>query len=279
MKLWVTGADGLLGSALRKHAFVATNRGLADLSNLEALRLFALAHPGITHIVNCAAFSLVDPAETRREEAFCANAIGPQHLAIVAREIGARLLHISTDYVFRGDLHRPLTESDPTDPCNYYGVTKLEGEKRVFSELPSACVLRTSWIFGEGGKNFVATLLTRMRELEEVYLTADHWGRPTYTEDLVNAILCLADCCGLYQFANGGAATKHEFGVAMKQEAEMLGIPLAVKKIIAVPGSHFSSAAKRPVYSAFDTTKIEQIIGSPIRPWRDALREHMASYG
>ena len=161
MKIWVTGASGLLGSTIRPKAHLATDRHEVDIANLESVRSFARNHPGITHIINCAAFSLVDLAETKKEEAFFSNAIGPENLAILAKEIKAQLIHISTDYVFQGDLHRPLTEADETFPCSYYGYTKLEGERRAMNALPSCCVIRTSWIFGKGGKNFVAALFWR----------------------------------------------------------------------------------------------------------------------
>lgn len=280
MNLWVTGANGLLGSALRGKAQVVTGHREADIADPVVLRAVASQHPGITHIVNCAAFSLVDASEIEREAAFQANAAGPENLAILAKEIGAKFVHISTDFVFQGDLHRPLKESDPTHPCNYYGYTKLEGEKRVLQALSSSCVIRTSWLFGHGGKNFVASLLELLQSKEEVRLTDDRWNCPTYAPDLADAILQMFDTQGLFQFANRGVATKYEFGIAMKEEAEAAGMPLAVKRIIPVPGDTFPAPAKRPVYSAFDTSKIEKKLKSPIRHWREALREYLqvASY-
>lgn len=275
MRLWITGANGLLGSALKQKGDLATGRAEADIGDLDALRAFASEHRGITHIVNCAAFSLVDLSETERETALRVNALGPENLAVLAKEIGARLVHISTDYVFKGDLHRPLNEKDATAPCNYYGFTKLEGERRVARMLPSACIIRTSWIFGQGGKNFVAKLLELLQEKEEIRLTDDHWNCPTYAPDLADAILQMLDVPGLYQFANGGAATKYEFGLAMKEEAEAAGFPLTIKRIVPVPGSTFPSLAKRPVYSVFDTAKIEKKLKAPIRPWREALRDYL----
>ncbi len=275
MKLWIAGANGLLGSSLKPKADLTSCRKEADIGDLEALRAFASAYRGITHIVNCAAFSLVDFAETEREAAFRANALGPENLAAVAKEIGARLVHISTDYVFQGALRRPLNEADEAVPCNYYGFTKLEGERRVARMLPSACIIRTSWIFGRGGKNFAANLLGLLQEKEEVRLTDDHWNRPTYAPDLADAILQMLDAAGLYQFANAGAANKYEFGLAMREEALAAGIPLAVKRIVPVAGSTFPSPALRPPYSVFDTAKIERKLKGPIRPWREALREYL----
>ena len=270
----MTGADGLLGSVARKHASYATGRREADVADLEALRSFVSRNPGITHIVNCAAFSLVDLAETHREEAHKANALGPENLGILAAEIGARILHISTDYVFPGTIFRPLKEEDPVQPCSYYGSTKLEGEQRLLKVNPDACIIRTSWIFGRGGKNFVAKLLEMMQQQEEIRLTNDYWNLPTYAEDLSEAILKMLDASGIYHFANSGAANKYEFGLAMKEEAEAAGYKIAANKILPVPGSTFPSPASRPVYSVFDTSKIEKVLGA-IRPWREALREYL----
>lgn len=281
MILWIPGAQGLVGRALVEAVDVpclATGHGEVDIGDLGAVRAFVKKNSGITHIVNCAAFSLVDLSETHREEAFRANAIGPENLGRVAMETNAHLIHISTDYVFPGDLHRPLKETDRVAPCNYYGETKLEGEKRLICVHPKACILRTSWVFGQGGKNFVAKLLQMFQEKEEVLLTDDQWGRPTYAPDLAAAILQLCDRSGFFQFANGGVTTKYAFGCAMRKFAEELGIPLAVKRIIPVPGTTFSSSCNRPIYTAFDTTKIERELNLSIRPWQKALCEFLNLY-
>lgn len=277
MKLWIPGAGGLLGSALAKKGDLATQRAEADITNLDSLLAFVKHHPGITHIVNCAAQSVVDTAETQREETFRINAIGPENLALIATKIGARFIHISTDYVFGGAQRSPLKETDPTDPCNYYGFTKLEGEKRVQKAMPSACILRTSWIFGRGGKNFVAKLLRLFEEKETVQLTSDQWGRPTYAPDLADVIRRLFNHSGIYQFANQGAVSKYEFGLAMRHEALQLGLPLKVKQILPTPSSTFPLLAERPVYSAFDTAKIEKELNLVIRPWKEALKEFLCS--
>lgn len=274
--LWITGAKGLLGSALEieckaaLHSVVASGKEL-DIGDLEQVRSFVKQHPGIRYIVNCAAFSLVDDAEVKREEAWKTNAIGPENLALIAREIGAKLIHLSTDYVFPGNLHRPLSETDLVAPCNYYGVTKLEGEKRALAL--SACVLRTSWLFGNGGKNFVAKLLHMLQTQKVIRLTFDQWGRATYVLDLAKAILQMLEREGLYQYANQGVINRQDFAIAMRDEMIRLGYNVITEEILAVPSSTFPTLCKRPVYSAFDTTKIEQHI--PIRPWQEALREFL----
>ena len=272
--LWVTGKNGLLGSILAKKCELATGREV-DISNLDQLRSFVQKHPGITHVINCAAYSLVDSAEKEKEDAFNGNAIGPFLLALITKEIGAKLIHISTDYVFDGKIGHPLKETDPTSPMNYYAKTKLEGEQRVLQMHPSSCVIRTSWIFGPGGKNFVAKLFDMLMTQDEIYLSDDQWGRPTYVHDLSDALLNMLDQTGVYHYANSGETTKYRFGCAMREEAIRLGFPVVCKRIIPVPSSHFASPCKRPAYSAFDTTKIESMV--KIRPWQESLREYLCS--
>lgn len=270
---WITGAKGLLGSTLSAKCKAALHSGReVDIADLISVRTFVKKHPEITYIINAAAYSQVDGAEEYRAEAYRANVIGPENLAHVAEEIGAKLIHISTDYVFPGDLKRPLTEQDPTRPCNYYGLTKLKGEQRV---LASSLVIRTSWIFGHGGKNFVAKLLQMLQTQKEIRLTNDHWGRPTYAPDLADALLQMRDLKGLFHYANSGIATKYEFGLAMREEALLLGLPVVTESILPVPGSTFPSPCARPIYSAFDTSKIEQHV--TIRPWREGLREFLCA--
>ncbi len=272
--LWITGAEGLLGSAVcaecKTALHVKSGREI-NVGNAASVRTFVKNHPGITHIVNCAAFSGVDTAEEKKEEAFSTNVIGPENLARIAKEIGAKFIHISTDYVFPGNLKRPLTEEDPVGPCNYYGLTKLEGEKRALTL--SACVIRTSWIFGHGGKSFISKLLQMLLTQKEICLTNDQWGRFTYAPDLARAILQMIGRVGLYQYANAGIATKYEFGLEMRKEARFLGFPVVTKSIIPVPGATFPAPCKRPAYSAFDSQKIESFV--TIRHWREALRNFL----
>lgn len=277
MKLWIPGANGLVGKALLKEtAAIGTGHLDVDISDRSAVWSFVQRNE-ITHIINCAAYSLVDLSETHRKEAFMANAIGPENLAWAAKKADAQLVHISTDYVFEGQGKTPLKETDPVGPLNYYGKTKLEGEQRVLEMLPSATIVRTSWVFGEGGKNFVAKMMQLLREQKEIRLTCDQWGCPTYAPDLAKVLLQMFGRSGLYHFSNAGVAAKYTFGLAMKEEAQRLGIP-AEAQIIAAAGSSFPSPCKRPVYSAFDTAKIEQALQRKPRPWQMALKEFMEDY-
>lgn len=272
--LWIAGSRGLLGSALsakcKTFSHFETAREV-DIADQDAVYAFLKKNPGITHIINCAAFSQVDAAEDFREEAYRTNALGPENLAIMAKGFNAKLIHISTDYVFSGKLKRPLTEKDPVGPCSYYGETKLIGEEKALAH--SACVIRTSWIFGSGGKNFVSKLLKMLQTQKEIRLTDDQWGRFTYAPDLAEAILRMLDQTGLYQFANFGVATKYEFGLAMREEAFLMRYPIMTDAIIPVPGAAFPAPCERPAYSAFDTSKIESFI--QIRHWRQAMRDFL----
>src|SRR5690606_24781446 len=146
---------------------------------------------------------------------------GPENLAIASQEVGAKLVHISTDYIFCGNVRRPLNEEDVTNPCNYYGKTKLEGEKKALEY--GSLVIRTSWIFGSSGKNFVAKLLQMLKTEKEIKLTCDQWGKVTYSVDLAKAILSILDKSGLYSFANCDVVSRYEFALGLREEAIRLG--------------------------------------------------------
>ncbi len=283
MKIWIVGSRGLLGSAffdiVRSLGIdcVASSRDDADVSNENSLNAFVKVHPNISHIVNCSAFSLVDLAEKEKEKAWNVNGLGPEYLGKIATHIHAKMIHISTDYVFDGSLNRSLREDDPIHPLNYYGETKREGEIRLLKVNPDACIVRTSSIFGSGGKNFVAKLLTLFGTEKEIFLSNDQWVRPTYAQDLSLAILQI--CCffqsGIYHFANQGAATKFEFACAMKDTMEKMKRPFAVQTLRSVSSHFFPSLCKRPVYSVFDTHKIEKTFQIEIRSWQEALEEFL----
>ncbi|MEN9654714.1 MAG: dTDP-4-dehydrorhamnose reductase [Chlamydiota bacterium] len=278
MKLWIPGKQGLLGSTLTALApcpVIGTARQEVDISQLDQVRAFVTKHPDITHIVNCAAMSMVDDAEQHPSAAWRANVTGPENLAHIALEKGIKLIHISTDYVFSGTTREPLKETDPTVPCNIYGQSKLEGERRVLNSLPSSLVLRVSWLFGDGGKNLVAKLWNLFATEEEVRLINDQYGRPTYCPDLCQAIFQMLGHEGICHFANQGVATKYQFGTLFLEEAKRQGFPLRTMRIRAARSTDFPMRCERPVYTAFDTHKIESALSIQIRPWQEALREYV----
>lgn len=276
MKVWVTGAGGQVGHALMQALekkgidHIGTTHAEADIGDIDRLRSFL---SGVTHIINAAAYALVDPAETNRDAAFRANAAGPENLARLAREKGIRLIHISTDYVFDGTSKRPYREEDETNPLNWYAITKKEGETRVLRELPNACVVRVSWVFGGKGRNYANLVFDLLRQRKELKFVVDQIGRPTYVSDFAEVLIALLDQSGIYHFANEGMLSKYDFTCAIWEWAKQKKIPMACERIIPIPSSEFPTPAARPLYTPLDTAKIEKLI--EIRPWTETLAEYM----
>jgi dTDP-4-dehydrorhamnose reductase len=277
----------MLASALREQlaavdvVLLATDREL-DIAQRAAVLDFARREqPSL--IINAAAYTQVDEAEAHEADALRVNADGPTHLAEAAREIGGRLLHFSTDYVFDGLGRAPYPEPAPTAPQTAYGRSKLRGEQGVLDLLPAqAYVVRTSWLFGHDGPNFVRTMLGLMRSKEELNVVDDQHGRPTYTVDLARAALALvgvgdvkAAAAGLYHFANADAISWHGFALEIRATSEALGQSLAVRRIVPVTSAQFVRPAPRPAYSVLDTSKIERVLGDRPRSFRPALRDYL----
>lgn len=278
MKVWIVGSLGLLGSALTRFLqkdFVATSKLECDITNPDAIDVFLNQHADVTHIINASAFSLVDAAEVERNHAFLVNAMGPYYLAVAAKKRGLQFLHVSTDYVFNGDGNRALCENDSTDPVNYYGITKLEGEKRVLEILPEAVIIRISALFGSRGRNFVAQLQNLLSEKKELFLACDQFNSPTYVLDLCTVIEKLIDQKGIYHFANKGMASKFDIAQVMLGCMLQKGLLKQIPILHAVKSSYFSGYCLRPVFSVLNTDKISKQLNISIRPWQEALTEYM----
>ncbi len=293
MNIWVTGSSGMLAHALKGRlsqlglAYGGTDLDL-DITDLPSLRSYARER-AFTHVINCAAFTAVDDAEAREQRAYSINADGAGNLAEVAAEIGATFVHFSTDYVFDGSADVPYEEHASTAPIGAYGRTKLGGESKVLATMPreqgqrSVYILRTSWLFGPNGKNFVRTMLELMREKSELNVVGDQRGRPTYTEDLADATLGLLRMSargprppsGIYHFANAGETTWHGFAVDILEQARELGFNLRVRLVSPVTTSEFPRPAPRPRYSVLATGKIERALGGSPRHYRAALRDYL----
>jgi len=285
--VWITGGRGMLATALALELqtlgveFVATDLELDIADEARVLEYAKSVRPRL--IVNAAAYTRVDDAETHEADAFRVNAEGVRCLAQAARALDVRLLHYSTDYVFDGKSTSPYLEGHPTAPAGAYGKSKLRGEELLLSILPrGATVVRTSWLFGENGPNFVKTILGLMRSRPELRVVADQHGRPTYTRDLAAASLSLcgvsdkpAAAAGIYHFANSGPTTWHGFTVGIREVCAELGVPVAVERILPVTTAEFPRPAPRPAYSVLDTGKIDAALGGSARPWRDALRAYL----
>jgi dTDP-4-dehydrorhamnose reductase len=276
MKLWVIGAEGLLGKAMLKQcalkdiSVVGTNREQADIARRESL--VAAAHKiNPTHIVNCAAYTNVDKAEGEREKCFEVNADGPAYAAEIAREMGARFVHISTDFVFNDTCLSPFVEDAEPKPVNIYGQSKWEGEKRALLAYPEACVVRTSWLFGKGGKNYFSALIDKFRTQEEVSAIADQWGCVTYAPDLALAIVDLLNASGIFHFAQAQPTTRLEVAQAVWEEMQKRGLPMACQRILSACKDAAAFVAPRPTRSVLSAQKYIRITGKQPREWRDAI--------
>ena len=267
MRLLVTGAAGMLGRDVvaaterRGHGVFAFGRRMLNVVDHDAV-LAAVAEVEPDAIVNCAAWTDVDGAEEHEPEATAVNGLGPAHLA----STGVPVVHVSTDYVFRGDASEPYAEDAPTDPLSAYGRSKLAGERHVLEA--GGAVVRTSWLFGLHGPNFVATMLRLGRERERLTVVDDQIGCPTYTGHLAPALVEVAErgLTGVLHVAGAGACSWYDLAIATFEEA---GIDVAVER-----GStaDLGRPAPRPAYSVLGVTRPE----TPRLPaWRDGVREYL----
>lgn len=277
MKLWIPGGRGVLGSALeavckeKKITTIATGKEIDVADEGVCRRFIERARP--TQILNCAAYTAVDLAEKEQERAFAVNALGPENLGKLARAFSLPLLHLSTNYIFDGKAKIPYEESAPANPLGIYGKSKWEGETRLRSIYPEACIVRTSWVFGKEGKNFVSSLLQTFKKEKIVHAATDQSGRITYTRDLAIALLQLLGEKGVFHFANRGAVSRYEIAQAVLDSARGRGIPLLTQEIIPTLASAFVTAAPRPEMGVLATEKVEKKIR--IRAWQEALEEYI----
>ena len=273
MKVLVTGAQGLLGREVcrvfsSEHEVIATDIAELDVTDLSAVRrMFAEVQPEL--VVNCAARTDVDGCEKDPAGAFDVNAAGAWHVATACREIGAELVHLSSDYVFAGDRRRPYREHDPTGPMNVYGRSKLEGEQRALLACPRTYVVRSCGLFGAHGKNFVTTILEKAAAGETLRVVNDQTvGAPTYVPDLAQAILRVVAtrAYGVYHIVNTGVCTWFDFARLILQRAGFADVPLEPidSHILALP-------AERPAYCALECGSLRALGLPPLRSYEEAL--------
>jgi len=276
MNILVTGANGQLGNSIRKIAakypsyrFLFTDIPEVDITDIALLEQLIRTN-NIQAIINCAAYTAVDKAETDIELAKKINVDGPRNLATTAKKANIKLIHVSTDYVFNGKNNLPLKETDPTGPIGVYGMTKLEGEIDVKESGCDSLIIRTAWLYSEFGGNFVKTMLRLGKEKEELSIVYDQIGTPTYATDLAVAILDLLqkDFSGytLYHYSNEGVISWYDFAKAI---FDLSGIHI---KLNAIESSEYPTPAKRPAYSVLSKKKIKEA-GIQVPYWRDSLIE------
>lgn len=272
----IVGAKGMLGRDLME-ILNGDVRGVdieeIDITSLESTRRVLLTlKPEV--VVNAAAYTDVDGCETNRELAMQVNGEGVAHLALSALEVGARLVHVSTDYVFDGTKGTPWLEDDPVNPLSVYGESKLAGEMNA-RIVPDHLIVRTQWLYGLNGKNFVETMLRLAGEKKELSVVDDQTGSPTWTVDLALAIKSLIDkgCRGTYHAANTGFCSWNGFARAIFEEA---GLDIKVNPMTT---PELGRPAARPLYSALDCGKLVADTGFQPEPWREALKKYLQLRG
>ena len=282
MQLLVVGAKGMLGSEMARQIGA---RGLAD-ADARALELTALDLPefDITGqdavrrtveevrpdvILNCAAYTDVDGCETHRDEAFAVNAEGPRHLAQAARSVGALLVHLSTDFVFDGEKRQPYVEEDLPRPLSAYAQSKLAGEEAIRNAADRHLIVRTSWLFGRGGRNFVTTILQKAGDGGPLRVVSDQTGCPTYAKDLTLALLTAVErgLTGTYHLCNAGPTTWFDLA---SEAVKMAGLAVEVRPIAT---RDWPRPARVPAWSVLSCEKAWRDARIALRPWREALRE------
>jgi dTDP-4-dehydrorhamnose reductase len=278
LKVLVTGASGQVGRALvarapRNAEVVGLPRGELDVSNgAEVSEKVKRLSPDI--IVNAAAYTAVDRAETEPVAAQSVNDTGARNLAVAAREAGARMLHFSTDFVFDGTASTPYRPDSPTGPLSVYGRTKLAGERSVLGVLPDAIVLRTSWIYAAQGRNFVLTMLRLMKEKGEVRVVSDQVGTPTSASSLAAAawsMLAAPGATGIHHWTDGGVASWYDFAVAIAEEAHSIGLLESLPSVSAIETVDYPTPARRPSFSVLDKSSVKPF-GLVPDHWRKGLR-------
>lgn len=278
-KILITGANGQLGSELQAlslsyphYEFTFIDRSVLDMADTKAIEAY-FADRTFNAIINCAAYTAVDKAQSEPELADAINHRAVQTLAQIAKKIGSSLVHISTDYVFNGQNYRPYIENDPTDPQGVYGRTKRDGENAILAIAPKkTIIIRTSWVYSSMGANFVKTMLRLGNERESLGVIFDQVGTPTYARDLAKAILEILpkldnETPEIFHYSNEGAASWYDFA---KSIFELSGVQCSVNPITT---DQYPTPATRPHYSLLNKAKIKQTYTITIPYWKDSLKE------
>lgn len=286
MNILLVGADGQLGRTLRglldadSHRTVAPDRKELDFTHPIDTVAAVVRKARPDWVINCAAMTDVDRCEAEPELALRLNARAPAALAAAAAASGARMLHVSTDYVFSGEASRPYSEDDSTGPLGIYGRTKLAGEQAVAAAAPDALIVRTAWLYSVHGRNFFKTMLRLFAGGGPLRVVDDQVGSPTAAPDLARALIALmkAGARGVYHATNRGQCSWHGFATAIRDEAVAVGAIDNRVVIEPVTTEEFPRPAPRPAYSVLDTARLTATTGVPPRDWRVALRDVVAEW-
>ncbi|WP_439287252.1 dTDP-4-dehydrorhamnose reductase [Lonepinella sp. BR2357] len=287
-KFLITGSKGQVGFQLLKQLsgkadVLALDRDELDITDKDAvLHIVEQWRPDV--IINAAAHTAVDRAESEAELAHQINSVGAENLAIAAAQVGAAILHISTDYVFDGTKSEPYLENDPVCPQSVYGKTKLDGEVAVINANPRHIILRTAWVFGEHGNNFVKTMLRLAQSRDELGIVADQFGSPTYAGDIAKALIHIAFAIlngstsfGIYHFSGSPYVNWAEFAEAIFSQAVLQNVLKKAPHIKQITTADYPTPAKRPANSRLDLSKIKVEFGIETSDWRKAL-ENIQAY-
>ena len=277
MNILVTGANGQLGCEMRRLGTVSPNNYIftdvaeLDITNADAV-MYVAKHYSIDAIINCAAYTNVDKAESDQETAELINATAVGNLARAMKEVGGTLFHVSTDYVFGSEGNTPRTEEMPLNPLGVYGLTKLHGEQAIEESGCKALIFRTAWLYSEFGNNFLKTMLRLTAERDHLNVVFDQVGTPTYAGDLALAIFSIIEAGvypgneGVYHFSNEGVCSWYDFAVEIAAAAGHTGC-----RINPCHSSEFPSPVTRPPYSVLDKTKIKKTFDIDIPHWRESM--------
>lgn len=275
-RVLVTGAHGQLGteinflsSLLESHSFTFVGHQDLNITNEGDIRALFKSE-SFDVLINTAAYTAVDKAESDKAAAYAVNATAAGVLAKICGENSCRYIHISTDFVFDGSIARPLIEEDDVNPLSVYGASKLEGEELVMKHNPEALVFRTSWVYSSFGNNFVKTIIRLCKERESLGIVYDQVGSPTYARDLAGAILNIAQRdewkAGIYHYSNEGVASWYDFAIAIR---DFTGLKT---QILPIETSQYPTPALRPKYSVMNKRKFKETFSTGIPYWRDSLK-------
>ena len=282
--IWLVGNRGMLGMEVHRrlqayrYVHVATDLDV-DITDRKAISKFS-GPLALSWIVNCSAYTAVDRAEDEPDQAFRINAEGVRNLALLAREKGAALLHVSTDYVFDGRKDGPYLETDTPNPIGVYGKSKLQGEIYIRENIESHVILRTAWLYGPAGNNFVRTMLRLFQERDEVRVVDDQWGSPTLAGDLADAIVRIITRetvpYGTFHFTNEERTNWFEFAREIYRQAGQAGLLNREVRLIPIKTDQYPTRTLRPANSCLSKKKIKDVFNIPVRSWQEALAECIA---